>query len=488
MTLAIGGVVLYLALGVIGFLVRPQWICGVLAILAGSVSLALWAPGFPEEALGGGGWGIPVAGDPWALGMWALALVVHGAVLLHERARPGAFHPVLTLLVGSCLAAVVSGDLFNLYVTLELVSLLSFILVGYEGQPRAVWAGLQYLILATVGMTLYLLGVGLVYGKLGTLSLSAIAALGRGLSDPAVAIGAGLLVAGAAIKGGVFLFGLWLPPAHGYAPTGVSVVLSAVVVKTGVVALARLAAAFPVGPILVAIGILTGFGGLVYALWERDLKVFLAFSTVSQLGYILIGLGLGGQALLGAILYAVAHGLFKGLLFLAAGQAIEETGEREIASLAGRLSWPTALGLAVGTWAIAGLPPLAGFAAKGALTADLSPMARAVLGALSVGTAALCARLIPLLRPGPKGTASPGGVTVLIVSLVGFGLWGFLRLPGLLAPGKWAEAVGEALGGYGLYLLLRRVRPPLPRITLDRATVLALLGATALVAGILLLG
>lgn len=488
MIAAIGGVVLYLALGVVGFLVRPRWLCGALAILAGSVSLALWAPGFPQGALGGAGWGIPVGGDAVALGFWFLALVIHGAVLVHERSRPGAFHPLLTLLVGTCLATVLSQDLFNLYVTLELLSLLSFLLVGYEGRPRAVWASLQYLILATVGMTLYLLGVGLVYGKLGTLSLSAIAARAPDLSDPALAIGVGLLVAGAAIKGGVFLFGLWLPPAHGYAPTGVSVMLSAVVVKMGIVALVRLAAALPVGPVLVALGILSGFGGLVYALWERDLKVFLAFSTVFQLGYMLIGFGLGGEASHGALLYAVAHGLFKGLLFLAAGQAIEETGEREIASLAGRLSWPCALGLAVGTWAIVGLPPLAGFTAKGALTADLAPAARAVVVALSVGTAASFAKVIPLVGPGPKRSASPGGVAVLIVALVGFGVWGFLSRPELLDPGKWAVAAGGALGGYGLYLLLGRVRPRLPRITLDRATVLALLGAVALAAGTLLLG
>jgi len=485
---AIGGVVVYLVLGIVGFLVRPRWLCGALAIAAGGASLALWAPGFPEAVLGGTGWGVSVAGDPLALGMWALALVIHGTALLHERARPGAFHPLLTLLLGTCLATVLSRDLFNLYVTLELVSLLSFLLVGYEGKSRAVWASLQYLILATVGMTLYLLGVGLVYGKLGTLSLSSIAALGPGLSAPAVAIGAGLLVAGAAIKGGVFLFGLWLPPAHGYATTGVSVVLSAVVVKMGVVVLARLSEALPVGPILVALGILTGFGGLVYALWERDLKVFLAFHTVSQLGYLLIGFGLGGPAALGAVLYAVAHGLFKGLLFIAAGQAIETTGEREIAHLADRLAWPTAVGLAVGTWAIAGLPPLAGFTAKGALAAGLLLPMKAVLVALSVGTAASFAKVIPLLRPGPKREDSSGGVMILIVVLVGFGLWDFASRPELRQLGKWAEAAGGALGGYGLYLLLRRVRPRLPRITLDRATVVALLGAAALAAGLLFLG
>lgn len=486
MTPALAGVLAYLALGVAGRF-GPGRLCAALAILSGLASLALWAPGFPEVLLGGPPWGIALGGDTLALAVWCLIPVVHAAVVWHERRRDASFHSLVTLLMGTCLATVLSRDLFNLYVALELGSLLSFLLVAYEGKSRAVWASLRYLILAAVGMILYLFGVALVYGKLGTLSLSAIASLPPDLSDPALAVGVAFLLAGAAIKGGVFLFGLWLPPAHGYAPTGVSAVLSAVVVKMGVIALARLSEAFPVGGALVALGILTGVGGLVYALWERDLKVFLAFSTVSQLGYMLIGFGLGGPALRGAILYTVAHGLFKGLLFLAAGQAIEETEEREIAHLAGRLAWPTALGLAVGTWAIVGLPPLAGFAAKEALTADLPLPMKAVFVALSAGTVAAFAKLIPLVRPGPRREASRGAVMALIVALVGFGLWGFVHRPQLLQPGNWAEAVGGALGGYGLYLLLRRVRPPLPRITLDRAVLVALLGTTALAAGILLL-
>ncbi len=484
MIYAVGGVVIYLVLGAGGFLVRPRWLPGTLALLAGVASLALWAPGFSEGVLGGGRWGISVAGDSLALGMWALALVIHGAVLLHERTRPGPFHPLLTLLVGTCLAAALSRDLFNLYVTLELASLVSFLLVGYEGKPRAVWASLQYLILATVGMTLYLLGVGLVYGKLGTLSLSAIAALGPRLSDPAVGIGAGLLVAGAAIKSGVFLFGLWLPPAHGYAPTTVSVVLSAVVVKMGAVTLARLTEALPVGPALVVLGILTGFGGLLYALWERDLKVFLAFSTVSQLGYMLLGFGLGGGAAFGAMLYAVAHGLFKGLLFLAAGEAVERVGRREIARLAGQLSVPVALALAVGTWAIVGLPPLAGFAAKGILAQDAPNWAKAVLFSLEVGTAASFAKLVPLFRP--QGTSPIGGLGFLAAAVVALGVGGLLVVPGLFSLWAWGEAFLAAGIGWGLYLGLRTLRPILPRFTFDRALGSLFVGAVV-ATGILLL-
>ncbi|MCR4391705.1 MAG: hypothetical protein NUV94_02735 [Candidatus Acetothermia bacterium] len=484
MNAALVGVLAYLALGVVGLLGKAR-LCAALAILAGLAALAAWAPGFPEGVVGGVPWGIPVAGDTLALAFWALILVVHTVVLWHERHRTGAFHPLLALLMGTCLAAVLSRDLFNLYVALELASLLSFLLTGYEGKVRAVWASLQYLILATVGMTLYLFGLGLVYGKLGTLSISEIAAMSLDLSDPALAVGVGLPLAGAAVKGGLFLFGLWLPPAHGYAPTGVSAVLSGVVVNMGAVALARLAEAFPVGPMLIALGLLTGFGGLTYAIWEPDLKVFLAFSTVSQLGYVLIGLGLGGPAQFGAILYAVAHGLFKGLLFLAAGTGIEGTGVRSIPALAGRLPLPSALALGVGTWAIAALPPLAGFAAKGALAIGAPPVAKWVLFALGVGTAASFSKLLPLLRPaGRRGGF--GGMGLLMGAVVGFGLWGLAEFSGLMTPGAWGEAFLGAGAGYGLYLAVRRFHPRLPRFTLDRAAVAALLGAVGIALGILL--
>lgn len=478
MNAALGGVLAYLVFGILGFLRRPR-LCGMLAILAGIVSLALWAPGFPKTSLGPSPWGIALAGDGLALSTWALGLLLHAAVGWHERLRPGAFHPLLTLLVGTCLALVLSQDLFNLYVALELTSLLSFLLVGYEARPAAIWASLQYLILTTVGMILYLFGLGLVYGKLGTLSLSEIAALSPELSEPALAVGVGLLLAGAAAKGGVFLFGLWLPRAHGQAPTGISALLSGLVVKTGIVALARLSQAFPVGPVLLALGVVTGLGGLVYALWEQDIKFFLAFHTVSQLGYVLIGLGLGGPAYAGAILYLVAHGLFKGLLFLGAGEAVLETGERRIPQLAGRVSLPCALALGVGSWAIVGLPPLAGFAAKGALTSEIPLAWKGLLWTLGLGTTASFAKLLPLLLPcQTKGRV--GGMGLLVGAVLGLGILGLIRFPELLHPGVWGESFLVVAAGYGLHLGLRRPKPQLPRITLDRATTALLLAAVAI--------
>jgi len=478
---ALSGVLAYVGCGLLGFLGAPclfSW----LALLAGSAAFLLWVPGFPEALLGGLPWGIAVAGDMWAVGLWTLGLVLHAAVLLHAR-RPGAFHPLVTILIGTCLAGSLSRDLFNLYVLMDLSSLLALVLIATGRRVPAVWAGLRYLVLTEVGLTLYLFGLGLVYGKMGTLSITSLAAGRPELSDPTLAVGVGLLLAGAAVKTGVFVLGLWLPQAHGQAPTEVSVLLSGIVVKIGVVTLARLGEAFPVGGALVGLGILTGFGGLAYALWERDLKVFLGCHTVSQLGYMLMGLGLGAGT--GALLYAVAHGLFKGLLFLAAGEAVDRVGRREIAGLAGRLPVPAALGLGMGAWAIAGLPPLAGFAAKGALAQGAPAWAKGAFIALGLGTAASFSKLIPLLRP--RGAGPVGGVPVLAAGVLGLGLGGTLLVGGLLSPRAWGEALLVVGLGYGLYLGLGRVRPRLPRWGFDWSVV-SLLAASVGVAGLVLLG
>lgn len=487
MTAAVAGVLFYLSLGVAGILGAGR-LTALLAILGSWVSLALWAPAFSTAVVGGAPWGIPLVGDTLALAFWCVAPLVHAVVWWHERHRSTTFHGLVTLLVGTCLAAVLSRDVFNLYVLLDLGSLLSVVLVAFDRSSRAVWAGLRYLLLSALGMLVYLLGVGLVYSELGTLSLVQITELAPGLSHPPLAVGVSLLVMGALVKAGVFLFGLWLPPAHGHAPTGVSVILSSVVVKMGVVALFRLSEAFSVGPVLVGIGLLTGVGGMIYALWESDLKVFLAFSTVSQLGYMLIGFGVGGAAAFGATLFLVAHGLYKGLLFLSAGAAIEEQGERTFERLAGNLSWGVALGLGLGGLAIVGVPPLAGFVAKGALSAGLPSMAKVALVGLSVGTAAAFFRVLPLVRSrGPKRGAKAGAAG-LILALGTFGVWGFFFVPAVLDPWEWAIAGGTLAVGYGVHRALRGISFRLPRLKLHGGMVAVLLGVVALGAGILLLG
>lgn len=464
-------------LGVLGLLRGARWL-SLAALCVGTGTLLAWAPGFPEATLGVGPWSIRLAGDSVALGLWALALVLQTAILWSEWGREGPFHALVTMLVGTSLALVLSRDLFNLYVCLELTSLLSFLLVGYHARPEGVWASLQYLILTTCGMILYLFGLGLVYARTGTLALSQLPAFD---ADPVLAMGTALLLSGAAVKGGVFLLGLWLPRAHGRAPHSISALLSGLVVKMGIVALYRIATALEAGPALAGLGLLTGLGGLAYALWETDIKYFLAFSTVSQLGYVLIGFGLGSP--LGALLYAVGHGLFKALLFLSAGRAIEEAGTRKLAGLAGGLSRATAVGLAVGAWAIVGLPPLPGYLAKEAVGHGLPAWGKGALLAMGVGTAAAFAKLLPLLRPAGERRGRLRGEVVLILALAAFSGWGFSSLAP--SPASALKAALSALAGLALHPALGRLRPRLPRPTLDRGLVGLLVGTVGIALGLL---
>jgi len=478
MTAALAGVLAYLALGVAGILGAGR-LAALLAILGSLVSLALWAPAFPPGLVGGDPWGIALAGDVLALAFWCLAPLVHLVVWWHERYRSTTFHGLITLLVGTCLATVLSRDLFNLYVLLDLGSLLSVVLIAFDLRSRAVWAALRYLLLSALGMLLYLLGLGLVYGALGTLSLLEIAARSPSLADPSLAVGASLLVVGAAVKAGVFLVGFWLPRAYGEAPVGVVTLLAGLAGKMGIVALARLSEALPVGSAVALLGVATGFGGLAYALWERDIMRFLAYHIISQYGYMLVGLGLGEVAFLGGTYYTIASCLFKGLLFYAAATGAERVGIREIPRLKEQLPRSSAWGLAIGTWSIVGLPPLAGFVSKEFLGTLVPPLYGWALTLLGVGTAASFAKLLPLLRPGPA-QGQWRGVALLGAGVLGFSAWGLVSLPGLLFPSTWGKAVLAVALGYGLYFLTRRFQVQLPQAKFEHICVTALMMAGAL--------
>ncbi len=484
MNAALLGVAAYFVLGVLGFILPRPRLASALALTAGTISFACWLPGFPTGYLGIGDWAIPWLGDTLAASFWGLGLFLH-FVLLLGRDHPRHFYPLLTLLIGTTLSAVLSQDLFNLYVSLELTSLIAFLLVGIEGKPAQIWASLKYLILTSCGMVIYLLGVGFVYGTLGTLSLVEIAGLGVGLGDRALTLGVGLLLVGAAAKGGVFLYSLWLPLAHGYASAPVSALLSGLVVKMGIVVLARISAAFPVSEVLALLGLVTGFSGLAHALWEKRIKVFLAHHTMSQLGYLLLGFSFGSWA--GALAYAVAHGLFKGLLFLAAGRAEKEGGSHLISRLAGKLSGETRALLALGTLAIVGLPPLAGYAAKGLLAAGAPLWGKWALTLLSLGTAASFAKLLQLLLGGgplAETHCLPGWL--LGTAVVGTGLWGFVAWPETRAPAQVLLSLGIPLVGIVVQRVLVRLPVRLPRWRLDEAFMALVLAGAGLALWLLL--
>jgi multicomponent Na+:H+ antiporter subunit D len=357
-----------------------------------------------------GGWtnaiGITLALDSLARDFLLLTVLLELAVVIYlwrQRLRP-TFVILLQFLVGSVMALVLSQDLFNIYVILELLTLVSFLLVAYDRRTFQIWASLKYLILASVGMSVFLLGVAIVYANVGSLGFAEISQTIAG--DPHagwIPLAAALLVAGVAVKAGILTFSLWLPDAHSAAPAAISAFLSGLVIKTGVVVLIRLADVFPLGLVLQILGAITGIGGVLYAMSSKDLKRMLAFHTLSQIGYLLVGMGVANHgAANGVLAYALAHGSFKALLFLAAGAAYDVVGSTEIAHLIRerhRIPLRTRAALLLGTLAIVGLPPFDGYIAKAPLLAAAHGWgSQVVLLLLGIGTAASFAKLLPLFR------------------------------------------------------------------------------------------
>ncbi len=449
-----------------------------------TVVLGGWSPGL----------GIELRFDAFAAVFFPLVLLLELAVILYVRKddhRP-LFYALLQFLLGAVFALLLTQDLFNTYVILELLTLVSFLLVGYERRPAQIWASLKYLVLASIGMSLFLIGIAVVYRHTGTLNLHLLAdALSSSGDARWVALAGALLTAGVAVKAGLFTFSLWLPAAHSEAPSAISALLSGLVIKMGIVVFLRLSQLFPLELTLQVLGAATALLGAVYAAYAIDLKRMLAFSTLSQIGYLVLGMAIGTPAaIVGVLGYAVAHGLFKGLLFLAAGEASAVVGSGQFRDLAARraeIPNATVGALLIGTLGIVALPPLAGFAAKAVLlTSHPGPFIMAVFALTSVGTTFAFSKLLPVFRfrrEPKRKSARLAAYSVLSTPILFFIPLAAAAFPGLrLSPSAWPLLVLESVGAIAVGVLLHRLTerraPRLPGsiFFLEESTLAILIG------------
>jgi multicomponent Na+:H+ antiporter subunit D len=270
----------------------------------------------------------------------------------------------------------VSGDIFTLYVALELLTFAAVPLVSLDGRAESFQAALRYLLFALIGSLLYLLGVFLLYGAYGTLDIAQLAVQIR--AQPVVWAAIALMTAGMLAKTALFPLHLWLPPAHAGAPAAASALLSALVVKGSWFLLLRLWFDVFAGVVSVSFAqALAGLGamaiifGNVVALRQTRLKLLIAYSTVAQIGYLFMMFPLAtqqhaAQAVTGGLLQAVSHATAKAAMFLAAGLIYSTLGHDRMADLRGTAQ---ALPMTVTAFALAGaaligLPPSGGFLAK----------------------------------------------------------------------------------------------------------------------------
>ena len=356
-----------------------------------------------------GNHGVVLQLDPLAAWFLLLNAVVMVAVRLELRGNPERPAPLLpAVLHGGLNICFVVSDLISLYVALELVGIVAFLLILRDGSPQRLWIGLRYLLISNTAMTLYLVGAALAYAITGSFRFSSLSGLPIGAAQV-------LLLLGLFTKGGLFLPGLWLPRSHAEAPSDVSALLSAVVVTAGVAPLLRLAAIEPaLLPLVRSIGLCSAALGVVQALGAADIKRLLAWSTVSQMGLVVLSPAAGGAL-------ALTHGLAKAPLFLTAGRIrerqLEGWGQRVLPQSVQAPLW-------LGSLSIAGLPGLAGFAAKKLVGSDLPTPWALSLTLIGIGSVAVYARLWTR-APAPPGTHTPEippGTGLLLISLVSAGL------------------------------------------------------------------
>lgn len=291
-----------------------------------------------------------------------------------------AFWILLLSIWGALNTIFIGGDLFTLYVALELLTFAAVPLVSLDGRAETLRAALQYLLFALLGSVLYLLGAALLYGLHGTLDIPLLATrIGGG---PAVVVAASLMTTGLLAKTALFPLHLWLPPAHAGAPAAASAVLSGLVVKGSFFIIIRLwLNVMPGLPGFAATQLLAGLGGAailfgsIVALRQQRLKLLVAYSTIAQIGYLFLAFPLAfgvsgrlenGGALSGCLLQAVSHATAKAAMFMAAGSIYARLGQDQIAALdgVGRKSPISVLAFALSGLALMGLPPGGAYLAK----------------------------------------------------------------------------------------------------------------------------
>lgn len=375
---------------------------GVLALLlrgrparAVSAATALLIPGslalLSETVLRGGalryrvgGWGAPLGIDLFADGLsmvmlWMTALVgtavtAYSVFYFRDNTEKERFFWPLWMFLWAGLNAIfLSGDVFNLYVSIEVMGLSAVALVCIAGGRDALTAGMRYFLVAITGSLTYLLGVAMLYAQYGALDLSLIGeAAGPG---PAAAMAAALMTAGLLAKTALFPLHFWLPRAHASALSPVSAVLSALVVKASFYMVLRLwTGAFEkvlapqAGLILGALGCAAVIWGALMAMRQKRLKMLVAYSTVSQIGYLFLFFPMAAHsdAFTGAVYQALSHAFAKASIFLSVGNMMKAIGNDSIDGLAGagKSVQTSVFAFGISGASLMGLPPSGGFIAK----------------------------------------------------------------------------------------------------------------------------
>lgn len=303
-----------------------------------------------------------------------LSVTLFSINYMEHYGAKGSFYALLLIMIAGMNGLVLSNDLFTMYLFLEAAAIASYGLIAFGLGRDELEAALKYLLLSSVATAFILLSIAILFGLTGSLQLGGIAAGLASFPDSRIiSLCLALFIMGFGLKAAIVPFHAWLPDAHSTAPAPISAMLSGVLIKVlGVYALARICLnVFGMTPalsqVLMILGIVSILVGAFLALGQNDIKRMLAYSSISQIGYIILGLGVGTPlGILGALFHILNHAVAKALLFLNAGSIEHATGTRNLDKMGGLAQrMPVTAGTSViGSLAIAGVPPLNGFWSK----------------------------------------------------------------------------------------------------------------------------
>ena len=375
---------------------RPRfaWLLSLVASWATlGIALATLA-----QVLSVGAWSYEIGGwaAPWGIeyridtvGAFVLLIVsAIGALVLPYAARSVAreiaaerialFYAAYLLCLAGLLGITATGDAFNLFVFLEISSLSSYVLISLGSDRRALTAAYQYLIMGTIGATFILIGVGLMYMMTGTLNMIDLAdRLPEVAQTRTVRAALAFLTVGISLKLALFPLHLWLPNAYAFAPSVVTAFLAATATKVAVYMLLRFLftvfgkalsfEAMLLHLILVPLALVAVFSGSIVAVFQDNLKRMLAYSSVAQIGYIILGISFATvTGVTAGILHLFNHALMKAALFLALGCLVYQLGSarlQDVAGLGRRMPW-TFAAIIIGGLSLIGVPLTVGFISK----------------------------------------------------------------------------------------------------------------------------
>jgi len=335
-----------------------------------------------------GGWVSPLGVDLVLDGFSAMMLFVvnligflsmlYSVEYMKKFTAKAKFYILHLFLIAGLNGIVLSGDIFNFYVFMEMVAFSSYALVAFGVEQQDLEASIRYQVLGTVGSFFLLLGIGILYSVTGTLDLadmSVILSEAKNLTgmNNAIMFAIPLLLFGFALKAALVPFHAWLPDAYQTAPAPVTMMLAGTVSKVcSIYGIVRIffgvtGVSTALHQVLLYAGLISIFFGVFSALKQTDFKRLLAYSSISQIGYIMVGLGCGTPlAYAGALFHILNHATFKSLYFMVAGAVEHSTGERDITKLGGLSDkMPvTFLSSLSASFSLGGVPPFGGFFSK----------------------------------------------------------------------------------------------------------------------------